>query len=45
MKEDSSLKLPVGAERRRVFAVDQVSVDKTGSITSGAEVVFIQVCQ
>jgi len=33
VKEDSSLKLPVGAERRRVFAVDQVSVDKTGSIT------------
>ena len=33
VKEDDSLKLPIGAERRRVFSVDQVSVDKTGSIS------------
>jgi len=27
VKEDSSLKLPVGADRRRVFTVDQVSME------------------
>ena len=32
VKEDSSLKLPAGAEKRRVFSVDQVSVEKTDAI-------------
>ncbi len=27
VKEDNSLKLPVGADRRRVFTVDQVSME------------------